>query len=466
LVPEPTAKACISVVAKYTFFTQAARDESNIAATSEELVNVYPEQAPGDARTRVSLRSVLGEVAFADLGQPLVRAAEAAAGSFWAVAAGNLYEVKADGSVLNRGAVGNSDATSISGNGANVCVVANGDYSVWDGASLTNPAAGAFSDFGSVTFSDFDTILTELNGRKWCWSDLADPTTLPALNFATAEARDGDILRGTVDRSQVFLMTEKCIEVWRSTGASGATRYTRLTVIDAGRGLKAYHLLARDAFGIFFVGNDNVAYVLSGSGITPVSTPAVQSDIESGDPVSCFYYEDRGHKFCVIRFSDRPSWVYDFTTQLWHRRQSGVERAPWGLQRMALAHGKWLGADGFGAVVEMRRTNTDRGLPLKRIMRGKPIYMAGKKFSVREFQPLCSVGNSNLGRDAEIMLRWSRDGGVTWEGPRTESIGGLGEYETTVEFYALGRGEQFVPEVSCADATDVVFYSDAVMELT
>jgi hypothetical protein len=30
----------------------------------------------------------------------------------------------------------------------------------------------------------------------------------------------------------------------------------------------------------------------------------------------------------------------------------------------------------------------------------------------------------------------------------------------------LGRGEQFVPEVSCADATDVVFYSDAVMELT
>jgi hypothetical protein len=92
--------------------------------------------------------------------------------------------------------------------------------------------------------------------------------------------------------------------------------------------------------------------------------------------------------------------------------------------------------------------------------------MAGKKFSVREFQPLCSVGNSNLGRDAEIMLRWSRDGGVTWEGPRTESIGGLGEYETTVEFYALGRGEQFVPEVSCADATDVVFYSDAVMELT
>jgi hypothetical protein len=453
-------------VAKYTFFTQAARDESNVAATSEELVNVYPEQAPGDARTRVSLRSVLGEVVFADIGQPLVRAAETAVSSFWTVAAGNLYEVKADGSVLNRGAVGSSEATSISGNGTNVCVVADGDYSVWDGTTLSNPTPGAFSSFGSVTFSDYDTILTELNGRRFQWSNTADPDTLNALNFATAEARDGNILRATVDRSQLFLMTQACVEVWRNTGVSGATRYARLTVIDQGRGLKGYHLLARDAFGIFFVGNDGVAYVLSGSGITPVSTPAVQSDIESGDPVACFYFEDRGHKFCVIRFSDRPSWVYDFTTQLWHRRQSGVERAPWGVLRMAFAHGKWLGVDEFGVVVEMSRTNTDRGQPLKRIMRGKPIYMAGKKFSVREFQPLCSVGESDIGRDAELMLRWSRDGGKTWEGPETESIGGLGEYETMVQFYALGRGEQFTAEVSCTDATDVVFYSDAVMEIT
>jgi hypothetical protein len=452
------------VVAKYTFFTQAARDESNVAASSEELVNVYPEQAPGDARTRVVLRSVPGETVFADISQPLVRAAEAAAGAFWTVAAGNLYQVQSDGSVLNRGAVGNSDATSISGNGTNVCVVANGDYSLWNGTTLTNPTPGAFSDFGSVAFSDYDTILTELNGRRWCWSNTAAPGTLDALNFATAEARDGDILRATVNASQVFLMTEKCIEVWRTTGVSGATRYRRLTVIDQGRGLKGYHLLATDAFGIFFIGNDNVAYVLSGSAMTPVSTPAVQSDIVAGSPVACYYYEDRGHKFCVIRFSDRPAWVYDFTTQLWHRRQSGVERDPWGVLRMAFEHGKWLGVDEFGVVVEMARTNSDRGSPMKRIMRGKPVYMDDRKFSVAEFQPLCSVGEST--GDANILLRWSWDGGKTWEGPQTASAGDLGQYETKVQFYALGRGEHFTPEVSCADATDIVFYSDAVMRLT
>lgn len=453
-------------MAKYTFFTQAARDGSNVAASSEELVNVYPEAAPGDARTRIALRSVPGEVEFSNYGPPLVRQLEEANGKLWAVAGGNLYQIDADGSVNNRGVVGNSTETAISGNGANVCVVANGAYSVWDGTTLTNPGGQAFSSFGSVTFANYDTILTELNGRRFQWSATADAKTFNALNFATAEQRNGNIIRATVDRAQLYLFTEACIEIWRSNGTSGATRYQFLTVIDTGRGLKGYHLLARDAFGMFFVANDGVAYILSADGIVPVSTPAVQTDINEGTATACFYYEDRGHKFCVIRFSDRPAWVYDLTTQLWHRRQSGVNREPWGVQRMAYAFDKWLGSDDFGTVVELQRTNSDRGFPLKRMMRGKPIYMDGKKFSVREFEALCSVGESNLGRDAEIMLRWSWDGGQTWEGPRTESAGTLGDYEVQVEFYGLGRGEQFTPEISCTDITDIVFYSDAVMELT
>lgn len=453
-------------MARYSFFTQAARDESNVAASSEELVNIYPEQAPGDARTRINLRSVPGEVPFADIGQPLVRAASVANSLFWTVAAGNLYQVASDGTITNRGAVGNSNETTISGNGANVCVVANGVYKVWDGASLTTPAAGAFSSFGSVTFSDYDTILTELNGRRFQWSDTADPTTLNALNFATAEARDGNILRAEVDQAQLFLFTAECIEVWRNTGVAGSSRYRRLTVIDQGRGLKGYHLLASDAFGIFFVGNDGVAYILSGSGIMPVSTPAVQSDITDGELTSAYYYEDRGHKFLVLRFSDRPAWVYDMTTQLWHRRQSGVTRAAWGVQRMAKAYGNWIGVDDFGAVVQMARVNADRDLPLSRIMRGKPIYMDGRKFSVAEFEALCSVGESDIGRDAEIMLRWSRNGGKTWVGARTGSLGSLGDYDRTVIFNALGRGESFTPELSCTDVTDVVFYSDANVRFT
>lgn len=451
---------------KYTFFTQAARDGTTIASSSEELVNLYPEQAPGDARTRINLRSVLGEDVLTQVGASIVRAAEVANELFYTIVGGNLYEVAEDGSVVSRGSVGNSVESGISSNNGNVCVVSSGTYRVWDGALLSSPATGAFSSVGSVEFNDYDTIITELNGRRFSWSNTADAKTFNALNFATAEARDGDILRAQVHSAQLFLMTKDCIEVWRSTGVTGAARYRRLTVIDQGRGLAGYHLVTKGAFGIFFIANDGVAYILSGSGIMPVSTPAVQTDLQEGNPTAVFYYEDRGHKFCVIRFAGRPAWVYDLTTQLWHRRQTGVERGSWGIQRMALAYGKWLGVDDFGFVVEMKRNNTDRGNALLRMMRGKPLYMEGTKFSIAEFEALCSVGESNLGRAAEVMLRWSRNGGQTWVGTRTASIGDLGQYDTTVNFYALGRGESFTPELSCAEATDVVFYSDANVRIT
>lgn len=454
---------------KYTFFTQAAKDGSNIAASSEELINCYSEQAPGDARTRLTVRSVLGEVDFADYGQSLIRNADIAVGDMWAVAANSLYQIETDGTVTNRGAVGDSLETSIAGNGTFVTVVSNGAYYVWDGAALTTPAGGAFSSYGSVTFSDYDTILTELNGRRFTWTATAAPATLDALDFASAEARDGNIVRGTVDRSQLYLFCENHIEVWRNTGLSGAdrpSRYARLTVIDQGRGLKGYHLIARDSFGIFFVGNDGVAYIMSGNSMTPVSTPAVHTDIADGTAVSCGYYEDRGHKFCVLWFTDRPAWVYDITTLVWHRRQSGVDYADWNLRRMVGAFDGWYGFDDLGNVVSLERVNADRGLPLKRIMRGKPLDLEGQKFSIAEFEALCSVGESTLGSAATMMLRWSWNGGQTWLGTKEASLGDLGDYDTQARYYSLGRGEQWTPELSITDATDVVFYSDARVKIT
>ena len=45
---------------RLTFVAQSARDESNVAASAERLVNCYAETAPGDARTRLNIRSVPG----------------------------------------------------------------------------------------------------------------------------------------------------------------------------------------------------------------------------------------------------------------------------------------------------------------------------------------------------------------------------------------------------------------------
>jgi hypothetical protein len=451
-------------VARYTFFTQAARDSSTVATSSEELTNCYPEIAPGDGRTRLNIRSVLGETAFTDGGYVQIRAAHEVQGVLYFVADSSLYSCTSAGTIVEIGAVTFGPDATVRGNGTYVTVAANGSYYVWDGTTLSEPGSGAFASVGSVEFSSYDTILTEQDGRRFEWTAIADPTSRNALYFATAEQRDGNLLRAIVDRAQLFLFGEKSIEVWRNTGASGANRYAYITVID--QGLKSYHLVTRSEAGIFFIGNDNVAYLTSGTGISTVSTPAVNTDLQDGTPIACGYYEDRGHKFFVVTFSDRAAWVYDVSTQVWHRRSSGVDFGAWTARRIVEAFGGWYTLENGGLIRQLTRSGTDVDTPLRRTIRGKPIDMEGRKFSVSEFEFLAAVGTTDLGREAQAMLRVSWDGGLTWSEEMTETLGDLGDYGTQCKFFALGRGEQFTPEISITDEADIVMYSDARVSIT
>lgn len=422
------------------------------------MVNCYAEQAAGDARTRLNIRAVPGEVAFASLGTVLPRAVGNARGNVYAVASGALYEVLPNGVASSLGAVSDGDA-SIVGVGNFVAFASGGDYYVYNG-TITTPGSGLLLDVGAVEFFDLYTVLVERDGQRFEWTELADPTLRNALHFATADARDDTLLRAVAYQSQLLLMGRKSIEVWYNTGAPGADAFARLAdgVID--RGLKGYYLVTKFSGGVAFVGDDDVAYLLSAGGIVPISTPAVNSDLAASVPTSCFYYEARGHKFWCIRFSDRPAWCYDFTTQLWHRRTTGVSRDEWQTVATVNAFGDWLALNTLTALYRMREVYADVSGPLKRTLRGKPITLDGDKFSVSEFEVLGSWGQQPV----TVMLRASWDGGQTWALEDTQSAG-LGDYGQEVTFRALGRGDQFTPEVSVSDPVDVVLYSDAYVDI-
>ena len=107
-------------------------------------------------------------------------------GTVWAVVGGKLYE-NPGSSPVDRGSVGNSEKTSIAGNTDYVCVVSDGDYYVWNGATLTTPTTGAFSSVGSCDTLNNYVLLTQLGGRKVQWSAVGDPTSFNALDFATTK---------------------------------------------------------------------------------------------------------------------------------------------------------------------------------------------------------------------------------------------------------------------------------------
>jgi hypothetical protein len=468
------------------FVGQSRVDSDFSQANTSRLMNCYREPIEGGHQ----IKSVLGTAQLVGLNAVFMRDMAEIGGDIYAVCGGALFLVEQFGTATNLGAVIDGEST-ISGNNGKVTVAAGGTYYVWDGASLSTPTGGAFSSVGSVEFLNQVTILTELNGRRFMWSDVADPLTLDALNVATAEGRDDNIIRAVVINGFLWLFKERSIEIWYATTAG----YSRVNGGIMDRGLKAFGLVTTFEGGAFFVGDDGVVYITNGSGIQPVSFPSVETDISQGQARRCFYYEDEGHKFCVVQFSDRASWVYDLSTGEWHNRASGTSHMPWRVVSAVKAWGYWHVGSDLGKVLRLLRVNTDFDGPLVRRMISRTLR-TGDFQTIKKLELFGRIGEVEAGGDVTYVLGGidfvlvdtdglalfhslvegdlrppalyitvSRDTGKTWSPEKWRNFGSLGDYDARLVWRALGRARQFTVSVTISDPVELPIKSTALVEV-
>jgi len=447
------------------FVGQSSQDSDAIFAQSSRLVNMYREPISSAGQAQNILKTVLGMAELADTGTLLVRQIGLSNGIAYVVANNQLFKVSSAGSIENLGAVVVGERCSVTANNGVVTIAGEGLYYTWDGATIAQPTAGQFDDFGSVDFLGNYTILTECNGRRFCWSNLADAATLPALNFATAEGRDGDLIRGLEINGNYWLFKRDSHEIWALSGESGSSALTRLSGGVRDIGLKDYSLITKLDGGGFFVGDDGICYLVSGAQLQPVSIPAVETAITAETPKSCFYYEDEGHKICVVRFRNRPSWCYDMSTGEWHERAEGANFGSWSASCAARLGGSWVVGTEGGLISTLRKASTDNGGVMRRTAVSRTLYLDGARFSVSELEFRGRFGRSDLGRDAACYIRVSRDNGLTYGEERQLSVGGLGEYRKRLIYRRLGAGRQFTVEWNMSDPTDFSMLADARVEV-
>jgi hypothetical protein len=429
-------------------------------------MNLYAEPMPEGAGASFALKAVPGLGDFADMPGVFVRSLINAprydddgvpSDRLAAISDATLHEVDGAGVVTALGAVPDDERTGLSTNNGAITVTAGGRYFVWTGTALTEPTPGVFDGFGGVEFLGDYTILTERNDRRFCWSALADATDLPALNFATAEARDDAILRPLVIGGNLWLFKGTSIEIWGATGLAGAAAFQRLAVVETG--LRDFNLLAGAASGAFFVGNDGIVYLTGGTpSLQPISTPAVNEAIARGEPTHALYYEHRGHKFCVVRFRGRPAFCYDLATGLWHERATG-ENGAFDATGAARAFGQWHFCGFNGAIRTASGAATDAGETLFRRAVSVPLSMGGKRFLVPEIEVFADMASG-----ASLQMRLSRDVGRTWGTWRAASLGALGRYDNRVVFRSNGQARRLMMELRVTDAADVVLWSAAKVE--
>lgn len=439
------------------FVGQSARDGDNVAANPSRLINCYVEPvAPGGRASNV-LKSVLGQTAFCALPGVFARALADVEGALYALMGGTAYEVNSDGSYTSLGAVADGEG-SICGNNGIVALCGGGEYHVWNGTTLTEPTLPLL-DFtvGSIDTVGNYTVLTGVSDRRFCWSDIADATTLPGLNFSTADGKDDLLVRCFGLNGQLYLFKQTSHEVWYVTGQSGANAFQRAAGGVADLGLKDHDLICRIDGGAFMVGHDGRAYLIGGGSAQPVSIPPVETAIDQNEIASCFAYSDEGHSFCVITFADRAAWVYDIATGMWHERAEGVGLDPWTARVSAKSGGEWFVAFNDGDVSTLGRTNYDGDKPLVREATSLTMYADGQRFTVREFELYPRQGVSV----GAIELFLSRDGGMTWGAGKARAVGPVGAYGKRVTWRNQGQFRSATAKIRWTDAADITLETKA-----
>lgn len=437
------------------FFSQSARDSDNLAANSARLVNCYPEPVIEGGRSRTVIKSVPGLASFCDLPGVYTRQIEDVSGKLYAVAGGKLQEIASGGGFTDRGTILDDENTTIAGNNGNVTIVAGGQYYLWNGTALSQPAAGAFSAFGSHDYIGNYTVLTEKGGRRFQWSALANAASLPGLNFSTADGRDDNILRPLAINGVLYLFKETSHEIWYPTGQSGAAAFERQSggVVDIG--LKGHNLIAKVPGGAFFVGDDNRAHLVSGQ-VQPVSTPPVETAIKTCQPRACFTYEDEGHTFCVITFRDCAAWVYDLAFGEWHERAEGALLTPWTATCSAKWNGVWYCGRDDAFVLRFDAIGTDAGGPLVREATSMSLYQDAARFIVNELEIFPRQGFQS----GAVELEVSRDGGLTWTAPKPRALGPVGNYGGRVLWRSLGQCRTLTARIRYSEAGALTMLSE------
>lgn len=395
------------------FVGQSLRSDANIAVAPSRLVNCYRE--PTGEGTFL-LQPVPGLTEIAELPGIFVREMAVVEGQLYAACGGSLYRITGSG-FTDLGAIADG-ATSIAGNNGAVTVCVDGRYFVWNGA-VSEPTPGAFSDFGAVEFFGGYTVLTEKDGRRFQWSDLADATNLPGLSFSSADGRDDLLIRPYAINGVLYLWKQDSHEMWYITGGAGAEAFERLAGGVRDIGLRSFGLISRIPGGAFMVGSDGRAHLVSGA-LQPVSTPAVEAAIRDNNPIKCVTYEEAGHTFCVILFPGRPAWVYDVATGEWHERAEGLSLDAWSLSASAKWQGQWYAGRNDGRVFRFGGI-ADGDVPV--IKQATSRTLKGEaRFIVRDVELFARKGFEADG----LTLAGSGDDGVTWGPEKAISVGPVG----------------------------------------
>ena len=372
---------------------------------------------------------------------------------------------------------------------------------------------GAFSGGNTVDTVDNYFVYNRPNTQQFGASDPLSPIS-QSTSFASKDGSPDNLVSVIVDHREVYLLGETSSEVWIDVGAVPFP-FQRIPGTSTQHGIAAVFSMARLGNSFAYVSRNNrgQGMIVQMNGYIPqrISTHAVENTLVNQyiDDAIAYTYQLEGHECYVVTFPTIDlTWVYDATTQMWHkwlsvdnanvyhRHRSNCSAV---FQNMVL-----VGDYANGKIYELDRNNyTDDGNEVRRLRRAPHLVADLQRQYFDEFQiqfqpgvgttgfykptaaiyimspyviysdasliigPLDNVilGIQNTINPTDVttypqaMLRWSNDGGSTWSREYWVTIGQMGRYKNRAIWRRLGMARDRVFEVVVTDPVKAVIVS-------
>jgi len=347
--------------------------------------------------------------------------------------------------------------------------------------SVLPSSDGAFSGASIVDIVDNYFVYNRPSTQQWAASNLLSPITY-GLSYASKFTGPDNLVSLVCDHGQVYLLGEQTSEVWADQGTFPFA-FQRIPGSSSQHGLAAANSIARlgNSFAYVAKNNRGQAEIVIMNGYFPqrISTHAVENTLvnESISDAIAYTYQLEGHECYVVTFPSLDiTWVYDITTQLWHKwlwtdSQNNYHRHRSNcsafFQNVVLV-GDWQN----GQIYQLDPNNyTDNSDSIRRLRRCPHLTtdLQRQYFDELQIQFQPGVGlegitdpplnAETIGANPQAMLRWSSDGGSTWSNEHWSGIGKVGRYKNRIIWRRLGWARDRIYEVVVTDPINAVIVS-------
>lgn len=440
--------------------------------SAQRLINWYAQASPPVPGTKspVVLLPRYGMVRLSTL-SGVCRGSHVVKGILYTVFGTTLYVINSSGGSTSIGTIAGSDPVTFADNGDYVVISANPKAYVLTitGLTLTEITSSGFNGSSSVTFLDGYFIHTTPDETaQFQWSEVSDPFTYDALDFATAESESDPLIRCLERQQELWLFGSRSIEVWATTGDSNSA-FQRLQNVAIERGCIATNSVVKTENTVFWIGDDKIVYQARGYQPTPISTDAIArmlNDSTDLENVRGFYHVEDGHQmYTITSVVDKWTLTFDTRTNLWHERSSFADswtdaESPrrdvwWNAFSGVNAYNSWIVGDRSGGLFKLTsETYTDDSSTIRYEATGGIYFEGTTRIGISRVQIDLETGvglTTGQGSNPQIMLRFSKDGGRQWSNEHWRTMGAMGKYKTRATWRQLGRCHDIIFNIAVTD---------------